>query len=339
VSQTLITGGSGFIGQHLAAALLARGDRVRILDLRSPERGSAAAQYVNGSVLDPTLVRKAMEGVEEVYHLAGLPGMWTPRKLDFHDVNCHGTAVVLAAARESGVRRLLHCSTESILFARSDAGAAVTELTRTTPEEMPGPYTLSKMKAERLAMAAAASGLPVVIANPTMPIGPYRHLTPPTEMLRYFLNRRLQVYMDFVLNLVDVRDVATGLILAMERGRIGERYILGGEDLSLRKLLETLAAMSGHAALLVPFPGKMALIVAAAMEFMADHVTHRPPAATVEGVKIALRSKALSIEKSRFELGYTPRPIEAALRDVIAAVLAESVKSPYPPAALYKSEF
>jgi dihydroflavonol-4-reductase len=339
VTKALVTGGSGFIGQHLAETLLARGDSVRILDLRSSERPLAAAQYINGSVLDPALVREAMDGVDEVYHLAGLPGMWAPRKLDFHDVNCYGTAVVLAAARKSGVRRVLHCSTESILFGQSDAEPVVTELTRTTPREMPGPYTRSKMIAERLAFAAASSGLPVVIASPTMPVGPYRHLTPPTEMLRHFLKRRLQVYMDFVVNLVDVRDVAVGLVLAMERGRIGERYILGGEDLSLRKLLETLAPMSGHAALLVPFPGMMALIVAAAMEFIADHVTHRPPAATVEGVKIALRSKALSIEKSRRELGYTPRPIEAALREVIAIVLAESAKSPYPPAARYKSEF
>jgi dihydroflavonol-4-reductase len=339
VIRTLVTGGSGFVGQHLVAALLARGDRVRIIDLRSPERASAGAEYVRGSVLDPTAVAAALDDVEEVYHLAALPGMWMPRKADFHDVNCRGTEVVIAAARERGIRRLLHCSTESILFARSNTDPVVSELTQTTVDEMPGAYTRSKMRAEQCALQAAASGLPVVIANPTMPIGPHRQLTPPTEMLRYFLSQRVQFYVDFVLNLVDVRDVAGGLMLAMERGRIGQRYILGGEDVSLRKLLESLAAISGRGALRIPFPAGLSLGIAAAMEFIADHVTHRSPAATVEGVRIALQSKALSTEKSRRELGYAPRPIEPALREVIATVLAEPVKSRYPSAASYKSEF
>jgi dihydroflavonol-4-reductase len=323
----------------LVAALLARGDRVRILDLRSPERASSGAEFIDGSVLDPATVRAAFDDVEEVYHLAALPGMWMPRKADFHDVNCRGTEIVIAAAREHGVRRFLHCSTESILFGRSNTAPVVSELTQTTPEEMPGAYTRSKMLAEQRALEAAAAGLPVVIANPTMPIGPHRQLTPPTEMLRYFLAQRVQFYLDFVLNLVDVRDVAAGLMLAMERGRIGQRYILGGEDVSLRKLLETLAAISGRGAVRIPFPAGLAQGMAAMMEFVADHVTRRPPAATMEGVRIALRSKALSIEKSRRELGYAPRPIELALREVIAIVMAEPVKSRYPSGASYKSEF
>lgn len=339
MTLTLVTGGGGFVGQHLVAALLARGDRVRILDLRAPERTAAGAQYVHGSILDPALVRDALDDVDDVYHLAALPGMWMPRKADFHDVNCRGTEVVLAAARECGVRRFLHCSTESILFGRSNTEPVVSELTRTTVEEMPGAYTRSKMLAEQRALQAAASGFPVVVANPTMPVGPHRYLTPPTEMLRYFLNRRIQVYLDFVMNLVDVRDVAAGLLLTMERGRIGERYILGGEDISMRKLLETLAAISGRDAVRIAMPGEIARTIAAAMEFVADHMTHRPPAATVEGVRIASRSKALSIEKSRRELGYAPRPIEPALREVIAAVLAQPAQARYPSAASYKSEF
>ena len=339
MTQTLVTGGGGFVGQHLVAALLARGDRVRILDLRSPERAPAGAQYVRGSVLDAALVREALDDVEEVYHLAALPGMWMPRRDDFHDVNCRGTEVVIAAARERGVRRLLHCSTESILFGRSNPEPVVSELTRTTVDEMPGAYTRSKMLAEQRALQAAASGFSVVIANPTMPVGPHRYLTPPTEMLRYFLNRRIQVYLNFVMNLVDVRDVAAGLMLAMARGQIGQRYILGGEDISLRKLLDTLGTISGRDAVRIPMPAGIARIIAAAMEFIADHVTHRQPAATVEGVRIASRSKALSIEKSRRELGYAPRPIETALREVITAVLAEPDKLRYPSAASYKSEF
>ena len=129
---------------------------------------------------------------------------------------------------------------------------------RTTLDEMPGAYTRSKMQAEQLALAAAASGFPVVIANPTMPIGPHRNLTPPTAMLRYFLERRFQFYVDFVLNLVDVRDVAAGLLLVMERGQVGQRYILGGENVSLGKLLGMVSALSGRNAMRIPLPAGFA---------------------------------------------------------------------------------
>jgi len=251
-----------------------------------------------------------LDGVDEVYHLAGLPGMWMPDKNDFYAVNCRGTEIVLAAARERGVSRFLHCSTESILFGPSNTDPLITESVRTTPEEMPGAYTRSKMLAEQRAQQAAASGFPVVIANPTMPIGPHRRLTPPTAMLHYFLNRRIQVYIDFVLNLVDVRDVAAGLVLAMDRGRVGERYILGGENISLRKLLHVISLISKRNALRIP---------------------------TVEGVRIALHSKPLSNEKSQRELGYAPRSIEPALRDIVASVMGGLPA--FGMAASYKSEF
>jgi dihydroflavonol-4-reductase len=133
--------------------------------------------------------------------------------------------------------------------------------------------------AEQRALQAAASGFPVVIANPTMPIGPhYGNLTPPTLMLLSFINRRVQVYLDFVLNLVDVRDVAAGLLLAMERGQSGHRYILGGDAISLSKLLRAVGAITGRKALRVPIPAGIARTTAAIMELVSDHVTHRPPA-------------------------------------------------------------
>jgi dihydroflavonol-4-reductase len=140
-------------------------------------------------------------------------------------------------------------------------------------------------------------------------------------MLRYFLNRRIQIYFDFVLNLVDVRDIATGLLLAMKRGQSGQRYILGGEAVSLGKVLDAIRAASGRNALRVPIPAKIALATAAVMEFVADHVTHRPPAGTVEGVRIALRSQSLSFEKSRRDLGYAPNPIGPALRETVASLV------------------
>ena len=132
------------------------------------------------------------------------------------------------------------------------------------------------------------------------------------------------MYLDFVVNLVDVRDVASGLVLVMERGRNGHRYILGGEDISLKKLLDILGTISGRKAVRIPIPAEIAQLAAATMEFIADHVTRRRPAATVEGVRIALSSKALSLEKSRRELGYAPRPIEPALREAVACVLDRS---------------
>jgi dihydroflavonol-4-reductase len=320
VTQTLVTGGSGFIGQHLVAALLARGHRVRNLDLRPPACAAAGAQYVKGSVLDPRAVREALDDVKEVYHLAALPGMWMPDKDDFHAVNCRGTEIMIDAARERGVARFLHCSTESILFGPSRADSVITEQICTTADEMPGAYTRSKMLAEQRALQAAAAGFPLVIANPTMPIGPHHgNLTPPTLMLRYFLNRRIQFYFEFVVNLVDVRDVAAGLLLAMERGQSGQRYILGGENLSLTRLLDILGTISGHKTVRIQLPSGFARMTAAVMEFVADHMTHRPPAATVEGVRIAQRSKELSIEKSRRELGYAPHPIEPAVRESVAS--------------------
>jgi nucleoside-diphosphate-sugar epimerase len=315
----LVTGGSGFIGRHLVAALIASGRQTRVLDLHPPGSDLAAAQYINGSVLNPELVDHALKDVDEVYHLAGLPGMWIPRKDDFHAVNCRGTEIVIAAARKRGIARLLHCSTESILFRPSPSDGATAEDVLLTAEDMPGPYTRSKMLAEQLAVQAAASGFPVVIGSPTMPIGPHDHnLTPPTAMLRHFLNNRFQLYLDFIVNLVDVRDVAAGLVLAMERGKVGHRYILGGESIPLKKLLQYVAAISGRWSLRVPIPGQFAEITAGMLEFIADHVTRNPPSGTAEGVRIALRSTALSIDRAQRELGYAPRPVESALRETIA---------------------
>jgi dihydroflavonol-4-reductase len=323
MTRILVTGGSGYIGQHLVSALVARAREVRVLDLRLPTRPLPEVQYLTGSVLDTDVVDDAMVGVDEVYHLAGLPGMWMPDKADFHAVNCRGTEVVIAAARKLGIARFLHCSTESILFPSSRSKDAVAKDSPVTGDDMPGPYTRSKMLAEQIAMQAAASGFPVVIGCPTMPIGPDDHsVTPPTAMLRHFLHGRFQLYLDFILNLVDVRDVAVGLVLAMERGRAGHRYVLGGECIPLNEVLRLMADISGRRPLLIPVPGRVAEIVTVILELIADHVTRRPPTGTVEGVRIALRARALSIEKAQRELGYAPRPVGPALRDTIAQLLA-----------------
>lgn len=324
MTRALVTGGSGFIGQHLVSALVANGNWVRILDLRPPNIVPTAAQFIRGTVLDPAVVDAALNEIDVVYHLAGLPGMWTLRKQDFHAVNSRGTEIMLAAARKRGISRFLHCSTESILFGRRNSEPVISETARATSSEMPGIYTRSKWEAEHLALQAAASGLPVVIAIPTMPIGVDPNCTPPTAMLKYFLRHRVNFYLEFVVNLVDVRDVAAGFMLALERGQPGERYIVGGENISMRALLDHVARISGRADRHIRIPGVLAMAAALAMDWTANHVTHRAPAATVEGVRIALRAKALSIEKSRRELGYAPRPIEPALRATVMRMIGES---------------
>src|SRR3954452_6078347 len=191
MTKILVTGGSGFIGQHLVSALVEQGQQVRVLDIRYPSSALPEVEYLQGSVLDQGLVDHCVRGVDQVYHLAGLPGMWMPSKADFHAVNCRGTEIVISAARKRGVERLLHCSTESILFRRSSSNDLAEE-TLLSADEMPGPYTRSKMLAEQFAVQAAKSGFPIVIGTPTMPIGPHDcNLTPPTAMLRHFLTGRL----------------------------------------------------------------------------------------------------------------------------------------------------
>jgi dihydroflavonol-4-reductase len=230
--------------------------------------------------------------------------------------------MVISAARKRGIARFLHCSTESILFRRRPSEDFVKHDALPPADDMPGPYTRSKMLAEQLATQAATSGFPVVIGCPTMPIGPHDHnLTPPAAMLRHFLDKRLRLYLDFIVNLVDVRDAATGLILAMERGKVGHRYVLGSECISLNEVLRLMSRLSRRFSPLVPVPRRLAEMTAAVLEFIADHITRRPPPATAEGVRIASRATALSIEKAQRELGYSPRPVEPALRETIAYLL------------------
>jgi dihydroflavonol-4-reductase len=329
MTHILVTGGSGFIGQHLVSELVARGRQVRVLDIRIPHRALPSVDYVKGSVLDNELLHGAMVGIEEVYHLAGLPGMWRPDRTDFHLVNCTGTENVLAAARRCGVAKVMHCSTESILFGASRPDGVAAEDVSLTVDKMPGPYTRSKMLADSLALRAAATGFPVIVGCPTMPIGPHDdNLTPPTAMLRHFLESgRFQLYLDFILNLVDVRDVAVGLILAMEKGRIGHRYLLGGDNVPLRQVLALMAATAGRRKFMMPVPGRLAELAAWMIELKADRVTGRAPAATVEGVRIARRATALSVEKAGRELGYTPRPVRPVLQETISHMMGTPVST------------
>ncbi|MGH6778911.1 MAG: NAD-dependent epimerase/dehydratase family protein [Bradyrhizobium sp.] len=327
MTRVLVTGGSGFIGQHLVSELLSRGRQVRVLDVRLPSRPVSAVDYVKGSVLDVPLVQQSMAGIDEVYHLAGHPGMWKRDSEEFYSVNFKGTENVLAAARSRGIARFLHCSTESILFRSLQRDHSPAEDAALSVDEMPGPYTRSKMLADQLVLQAASSGFPAIVGCPTMPIGVHDHNhTPPTAMLRHFLGGGpLRFYLDFVVNLVDVRDVALGLVQAMEQGQVGNRYVLGGDSLPLRRVLALMAAIGGRRKVFLPIPGPLAELAASVIEFNANHITGSTPSATVEGVRIARRASALSIEKARRDLGYAPRPVEPVLQETIARMMGASV--------------
>jgi dihydroflavonol-4-reductase len=320
MAHVLVTGGAGFVGRHLVNALVARGDRVRILDVDPFEPALPGLEEVRGSIGDRAAAERALEGIDTVYHLAGIAHLWRRDKSDFDRINHVGTKSMLRAAAENGVRRFVHCSTESILLPPRRDGGVVDESVERSVADMPGPYTRSKYLGERAALAAAGNGLDVVVVNPTIPIGAGdRNMTPPAEMLSLFLSGRTPFFMDCVLNLVDVRDVADGIARAGERGRRGERYILGGENVSIRELLPRLQKKSGRRMPRHAIPASIALTTGVVSDWLSDRITGKPPVATREGVVLALRSAPFDSGKARRELGYAPASIDRALTEAVEA--------------------
>ena len=264
---------------------------------------------------------RALAGVHRVYHLAANPNLWSRRRREFEDVNVRGTEIVLEQAARVNVERIVHCSTESIL--KSHSHRLVAPLADAEPgltiESVPGPYCRSKFVAEQRALEAAQRGLPVIVVNPTLPVGPGdRFLTPPTRMLVLFLNGGTPAYLDFDFNMIDVRNAALGHILAAERGRIGERYILGGENLRLANLLDTVEELSGLPMPRTRIPYWLALAFAGVAEFVADRVTHRYPTAPVSGVRLARTPSVFDSSKAARELGFPIHGVRQALADAIA---------------------
>jgi hopanoid-associated sugar epimerase len=315
----LVTGGCGFIGRRLVAQLRARGDRIRVLDVTPPHDLPEDVEFLHGSILDEATLANAMAGVQHVYHLAGIAHLWTRQKAEFVRINVRGTELVLRAAAEQRVERVVHCSTESILLPKRPAKNVWIDDDAAPPyADMSGPYTRSKHLAEQAALAAARSGLDVRIVSPTVPIGANdSNMTPPAAMLAMFLAGRSPVFLDCILNLVDVRDVAAGMVLSAERGRLGQRYVLGGDNMSLRELLGLLELISKRRMPKRALPPSAAFAAAALAEWLADLVTGRRPLATREGVRLALRSARFDSRKARRELGYEPRPIQQALAETL----------------------
>jgi dihydroflavonol-4-reductase len=318
---TLVTGGAGFIGSHLVRQLLTNGTAVRVL-----ERPGAAVAHlplndidlVYADVRDREAVRRAVNGCGFVYHLAANPNLWTQRRGQFRQVNYLGTVNVLDAALEAGVERILHTSTESILT-RLRQTAPIAEDQHVTLRDVVGPYCRSKLLAERHALRRASTGAPIVVVNPTLPIGPGDlGRSPPTQMVLDFCRGKRREYLDADLNLIDVRDVAAGMIRAMERGRPGRRYLLGHENLSIRAVFGLLAQLTGLPEPRWRVPYGVALAAAYVSEFVADVLTHETPAATVTGVKLTRRRMHFDARRSLAALGLQPRPVAESLADAVA---------------------
>ena len=317
----MVTGGCGFIGQHVVRLLADRGETVRVLDLDSMDLGGDI-EVLAGSILDPDRVAEAMKGVDRVYHLAANPNLWSARKCEFRETNTDGTRIVLNAALRAGVERFVYTSTESILRGlapRAEDEGPSDEHARASLADMPGPYCRSKFLAEQLARDAAKAGLPVVIVNPTLPVGPGdRLLTPPSRMLLGYLRGEFPAYLDSAFNMIDVRDAALGHILAAEHGRVGERYILGGENLRLSEVLSLLADLTGRPMPRWRIPYWLAYAAAVVQEAFATGVTKRPPGAPLTGVRLARAPMIFDNTKAMRDLGLRPRPIRDSLRDAIA---------------------
>lgn len=318
---TLVTGGAGFVGSHLVALLVSDGHRVRVL-----ERPGAAIDHlplsdidlVFADIRDRNSVRRAVTGCAAVYHLAANPHLWAQPRGLFRQVNYHGAINVLEEALAAGARRVLHTSTESILT-RARQRDPIRPDQVVPPADVLGPYCRSKYLAERHALALARDGAPIVIVNPTLPVGPGdRGRSPPTRMILDFCAGKRREYVDAELNLIDVRDVALGMTRAMERGACGRRYLLGHENLSVLGVFTLLAELTGLPPPRWRVPYAVALTAACISEIVADVLTHRAPAATLTGVQLTRRRMHFDVAGSLAELGLAPRPVRDALADAVA---------------------
>jgi dihydroflavonol-4-reductase len=287
---------------------------VRVLDRRLPLEDVEA---IKGDICDRECVRMAVRDCAEVYHLAANPQLWVWPKRRFHQVNYVGAVNVLDESLRADVRRVLHTSTESILT-RSKQTDPIREDQVVPPDDVIGPYCRSKYLAEKHAFALAKQGAPVVIVNPTLPIGPGDHgFSPPTRMIGDFCEGKRREYLDAELNLIDVRDVALGMVRAMEVGQPGRRYLLGHENVTIQRLFGILARLTGipEPRWRVPYP--VALLAAGVSEFIADVFTHRPPVAPVTGVLLTRRRMHFDASSSLAELGLKPRPIAESLAEAV----------------------
>ncbi len=311
----LVTGGTGFVGTHVVRALVARGGSVRCLARPASRRENLEGlevEIVTGDLTDPASLARAMRGVATLYHVAADYRLWAKDPQELYRANAGGTESILRAASEAGVSRVVYTSSVAALGLTED-GSPATEETPVSREKIIGHYKKSKFDAERVALGWAKKGLPVVIVNPSTPIGE-RDIkpTPTGRLIVDFLNRKMPAYVDTGLNLIDVRDVAAGHLAAAEKGRAGERYILGHRDMTLKQILDALASLTGLPAPTVRLPHWIPLAAAAVSTGVA-RVTGRPPGVSLESVRMSTHRMFFEASKAVRELGLPQTPVEEAL--------------------------
>src|SRR6202165_2717884 len=315
---TLVTGAAGFLGSHVARQLVARGEDVRVL-VRASSSNRAIAdlslEYVTGDLRDQSSLARAMSGIQRVFHVAADYRLWSKNPQDIYDSNVGGTKNLLAAARLAGVQKLIYTSTVATIAV--DRPALPNEFTDAKLDEMIGHYKRSKWMAEQEALQAAKDGLPVVVAMPTTPVGPWDWKPTPTgKIIVDFLNGKMPGYVETGLNFVGVEDCAAGHLLISEKGKVGERYLLGGENLTLKQMLDTLSKITGLSAPKLKIPHGLALGVAYANTAFS-RLFGRVPGIPVEGVKIARHMMFVDCSRAKRELGFQAGPVAGALERAV----------------------
>lgn len=318
--KVLITGSSGFIGTAVTRAVLACGDEVRVL-LRSTSNlnnlEGLPVERIHGDLQDPQSLKKALAGCQGLYHVAAHYALWDQDPATFYKINVEGTKNLLSAAKESGVSRIVYTSTIGAIGLPGNRGLGNESLFPTL-SQLSGDYKRSKFLAEQEVLKMAQQGLPVIIVNPTAPVGE-RDIkpTPTGQIIVDFMHGRMLGYIETGMNLVDVEDVAVGHIRAMERGRIGERYILGNQNLTLREIFQILSRLTGIPAPRFRLPWRLVLPLAHANQWFANLVTHRPPQIPLEGVRMARYRMHYDCTKARQELALPQTPVETALKKAV----------------------
>jgi dihydroflavonol-4-reductase len=318
--MNLVTGATGFVGSHVARRLLERGEGVRAL-VRGAHHAYDALQglpveRVTGDLRDPASLAAALRGVERVFHVAADYRLWARDPREIYESNVTGTKNLLAAARSSGVSKFIYTSSVCTM-AVERPGALPNESIAVHLDEMIGHYKRSKYVAEQEALRAAWEGVPVVVVNPTTPVGPGDWKPTPTgKIILDFLRGKMPAYLDTGMNLVAVEDVATGHLLAAEHGKVGERYILGGENLTLKQILESLARITGRVAPSTQLPYAVAY-AAGVVENSFARLLGREPRIPLEGVRMARHKMFVDAARAPRDLGFTAGPVEAALQRAV----------------------
>ena len=320
MKPTLVTGATGFLGWHVARALLERGDSVRAL-ARDPGklRELSRVQPVQGDLRDPASLERAVEGCGVVFHVAAEYRLWTREPEEMYRSNVEGTRAMLVAAQRAGVERFVYTSTVGCIGVPPDVTLENVgdERSEAFLGDMQGPYKRSKFMAEQVALEFAKGGFPVVIVNPTAPVGDHDFKPTPTgKIVVDFVRGAIPAYTDTGLNLVDVRDVACGHLAACERGIVGERYILGSENLTLQQILETLAGILQRKAPRVRIPYALAYAAGVASTAWAE-ITGHEPRAPLDAVRMSRKKMWVHHHKAARDLGYSPGPAADALRRAV----------------------